>query len=455
MEKTTFKKTALKNLVSLLNEGKTQFHVNDICKKKLVSAGYAELGLYDDWEDKLKSGGRYFVTPFSSVVFAFAIGENPESYRITASHTDFPMLKIKSNPELIRKGYMQANVENYGGLIKETWFDRPLGMAGKVVLESGDAFAPKSVLFDSEKPVCIIPSLAPHLRKADKPAEIDIQKEMLPVFGIESKYSKATDTKTDNGDKNWMLSYVAGKLGVDTKDILDFDLYLYNSEEAAELGIEIGIENETDNGFITGPRIDNLSSVAAQLEALTGDGVTFGSCVAVGAFFDNEEIGSRSKQGADSALFGEFLRKLTDELRRNGICVRPGKLMEKAFSISLDVAHALHPNYPEKSDITNEVILGGGVVLKSSASQRYVTDSEAGAVIEKLSRDGDIKLQRQVNRSGMPGGQTLGPIMSSYLPIKSVDMGIPVLAMHSASELAAPADYLELVKLIKVFYEVL
>jgi aspartyl aminopeptidase len=433
-----------KNFISVLNNGKTQFHVNAICKDRLKLKGYTELSLFCDWEGMLRTGGRYFVAPFSSVIFAFAIGETPDSFRITASHTDFPMLKIKSNPELIRKGYMQANVENYGGMIKETWFDRPLGMAGKVVLATEDAFEPRRVLFDSEKPVCIIPSLAPHLRKDSKPEAIDIQKEMLPVFGLESKCSTATDVKTENGEKNWLLAFVSEKLGVSTEDILDFDLYLYNSEEATEPGLE--------KGLITSPRIDNLSSVAAQLEALTDEGATFKNCVAVGAFFDNEEIGSRSKQGADSLLFGNFFAKLMDELGKNRICTKPEKLMEKAFSISLDVAHALHPNYPEKSDITNEVILGNGVVLKSSASQRYVTDSEAGAVIEKLSRDCNIKIQRQVNRSGMPGGQTLGPIMSSYLPIKSVDMGIPVLAMHSASELAAVDDYLELVKLIKIFY---
>jgi aspartyl aminopeptidase len=262
---------------------------------------------------------------------------------------------------------------------------------------------------------------------------------MLPIFALEANYMKSAGT-----DKNWLLKFVAEKLGVSADDILDFDLYLYNSESAAELGL--------DKGLITSPRIDNLSSVAAQLEALTDESVTFEKCVAVGAFFDNEEIGSRSKQGADSALFGDFMKKLLAALGENNICETPEKLMEKAFSISLDVAHALHPNYQEKSDITNEVILGNGVVLKSSASQRYVTDSEAGAVIEKLSRDCNIKIQRQVNRSGMPGGQTLGPIMSSYLPIKSVDMGIPVLAMHSASELASAEDYMELVKLLKTFY---
>jgi aspartyl aminopeptidase len=424
----------MNEFTDLLNKGKTQFHVNKLCKEGLMLAGYTELGLYDDWNEVLKTGGKYFVAPFSSVVFAFAIGENPESFRITASHTDFPMLKLKSKPEIIRKGYMQANVENYGGLIKETWFDRPLGLAGKVVLATEDAFAPRPVLFDSEKAVCIIPSLAPHLRKDSKPEAIDMQKEMLPAFGLCGNDNK----------ENWLLKYVADKLGVSEDDILDFDLYLYNTAEAVKTGL--------DNQLIASPRIDNLSSVAAQLAALTDENAAFKNCVAVGAFFDNEEIGSRSKQGADSLLFSDFLKKLTDELRWNGICTKPEKLMENAFSISLDVAHALHPNYPEKSDITNEVILGNGVVLKSSASQRYVTDSEAGAVIEKLSRDFDIKIQRQVNRSGMPGGQTLGPIMSSYLPVKSVDMGIPVLAMHSASELAAEADYLELVKLLKKFY---
>lgn len=419
--------------ISLLNEGKTQFHVNEICKDRLKKAGYKELSLYEYWS--MEKGGKYFIAPFSSVMFSIYVGENAEGFRVTGCHTDFPMLKLKTNPELLRKGYMQANVENYGGIIKESWFDRPLGLAGKVVVASGDAFKPEVKLFDSDKAVCIIPNLAPHLKKDDKKDTIDMQKEFMPLFALEGR---------KKSDEHWLLKYVADSLSIEAKDILDFDLYIYNTDCAREVGL--------NDDFITSPRIDNLSSAGAMLEAFESFGKDgkADNCVAVGAFFDNEEIGSRSKQGADSMLLANLLEKLSKELKN--VIDKTDTLMENAFYISLDVAHALHPNYQEKSDITNEVILGKGIVLKSSASQRYVSDSEAGAVIEQICRKNNIKLQRQVNRSGMPGGQTLGPIMSSYLPVLAVDMGISILAMHSASELACMSDYYELVKLVKAFY---
>lgn len=423
----------MEKYIELLDDGKTQYQVSKIIQDRLVQSGFEHLDMYDEWS--LSEGGKYYVTPFSSVLFAFVVGNKPVSYRITSCHIDFPMLKLKSNPELLKKGYMEANVESYGGLIKETWFDRPLGIAGKVVVAGEDIFCPKVMLYDSKKPVCVIPSLAPHLKKDMKTDTIDVQKEMIPVFDLQPS--------GEAGNKRWLTDYISEKLGVNREDILDYDLYLYNDDKACRVGIK--------DAFLASPRIDNLSSAAAMLDVFCTDADI--NCVAVSAFFDNEEIGSRSKQGADSNLFSIFVDKITKELGKSGICTNGAGLMRNAFGISLDVAHALHPNYQEKSDITNDVVLGGGIVLKSSAGQRYVTDSEAGAVIEQLCRKYNIRLQRQVNRSGMPGGQTLGPIMSSYLPVKSVDMGIPVLAMHSASELAAVEDYKELVKLIGAFYK--
>ena len=314
-----------------------------------------------------------------------------------------------------------ANVEPYGGLITNTWFDRPLGLAGKVIVKGDNAFAPKTVLYDSEKPVCIIPNLAPHLKK-DKHADIDVQKELIPLVSMAEG-----DSETDK-----LIRYVANEAGVGYDDILDYDLYLYVCEEPQIIGMK--------DEFVSSPRIDNISSAWAITNALIESNIT--SQIAVGVFFDNEEIGSRSKQGADSTLLRDIMERIVPDK----------KMIYEGFNISCDVAHGLHPNYTEKSDVTNQIILGNGVALKTSASQRYVTDSEAGAVITALCQEKGIKLQRQVNRSGMAGGQTLGPIVSSYLPMKSVDIGIPVLAMHSARELMHQEDYLELVKLLKEYY---
>ena len=290
-----------------------------------------------------------------------------------------------------------------------------------MVVKGENAFAPKTVLYDSKKPICIIPNLAPHLKK-DKNADIDIQKELIPLVAMVDGDSEADQ----------LLRYVAKDADIAYGDILDYDLYLYVYEEPQAIGI-----NEE---FLSSPRIDNISSVYAITRALTESNIT--NQIAVGVFFDNEEIGSRSKQGADSTLLRDIIERI----------VTDKNMIYEGFNISCDVAHGLHPNYAEKSDVTNQIILGNGVTLKTSASQRYVTDSEAGAVITALCNEKNIKLQKQVNRSGMAGGQTLGPIAASYLPMKSVDMGIPVLAMHSARELMHQNDYLELVKLLKEYY---
>ena len=410
----------MNNFLDTLKKGKTQFHVVKECMDTLSSNNFTMLNLADDW-GKL-APGRYMVKPFPSMLVAWVIGKEASSLRVAMAHTDFPGLKLKTNPDMKKSGYLMANVEPYGGLIVSTWFDRPLVLAGKVVVKGENALAPKTVLNDSEKPVCIIPNLAPHLKK-DKNADIDVQKELIPLVSMAEGGSET--------DK--LLRYVAKEAGLAYEDILDYDLYLYVCEEPQIIGMK--------DEFVSSPRIDNISSVWAITKALTECDIT--NQIAVGVFFDNEEIGSRSKQGADSTLLRDIIERIVPDK----------KLIYEGFNISVDVAHGLHPNYAEKSDVTNQIILSKGVALKTSASQRYVTDSEAGAVITALCQEKGIKLQRQVNRSGMAGGQTLGPIVSSYLPIKSVDMGIPVLAMHSARELMHREDYDELVKLIREYYQ--
>lgn len=451
----------MQTLLRFLQNGKTQFHVAALAKEFLDAHNFTQISDRENLAEL--AAGRYYLAPFSSIVIPFVKGGQSTRVRIACAHTDFPMLKVKPNPELKKQGYLQINVEPYGGLLKETWFDRPLGLAGKVICKSDSIFHPEIRLFDSEKPVAIIPNLAPHLKRGSKEGELDVQKELIPIVDMipssnDSSHqsdntnltanTELTDSRspkdslhpairgTDecNENSHFLLSYVANKLNVRADDILDFDLYLYICDAPTTVGI--------NDAFVTSPRIDNISSVCAILEGLADTEPSDTLCI--GALFDNEEIGSRSKQGADSELLADIVKRLTAGSHLS--------LIEDGFYLSVDVAHATHPNHSEKSDITNTVVLGKGAVLKSSASQRYVCDSEAGACIIDLCNINGIALQRTVNRSGMPGGQTLGPIVSSYLPMRACDIGIPILAMHSASELMHKDDYAALADLITAFY---
>ena len=427
----------MQTLLRFLQNGKTQFHVAALAKEFLDAHNFTQVSDREKLAEL--AAGRYYLAPFSSIVIPFVKGTQSTQVRIACAHTDFPMLKVKPNPELKKQGYLQINVEPYGGLIKETWFDRPLGLAGKVICKSDSIFHPEIKLFDSEKPVAIIPNLAPHLKRGSKEGELDVQKELIPIVDMAVSMDGSSNqsdgqTQQKNPDSHFLLSYVAEKLNVHPEDVLDFDLYLYICDAPTTIGI--------NDALVTSPRIDNISSVCAILEGLANSAPSDTLCI--GALFDNEEIGSRSKQGADSMLLSDIVNRLTADSHLS--------LIEDGFYLSVDVAHATHPNYSEKADITNTVLLGKGAVLKSSASQRYVCDSEAGACIIDLCSANHIALQRTVNRSGMPGGQTLGPIVSSYLPMRACDIGIPVLAMHSASELMHKDDYAALAALITAFY---
>ncbi len=406
---------ALKNVIC---EGVSPFHVVKYVKERLLKCGFEELDIAGNRH--VEENHSYIITPYPSMLLAVSVGSLNESsvLRMATAHTDSPCLKIKSNPKLDGMHCLRLNVEPYGGLIKSTWFDRTLGVAGKLVLEGANAFHPEIKYVSSGTGICTIPSLAPHLDK-DKKSEMDIQKEMMPVFGLENSDFGSID------------------------GLLDYDLYLYNPEQPEVMGIS--------DGLISSPRLDNLASVAALMEAMKGMAEVSHHNISVAVMFDNEEIGSRSKQGADSMLLFHILEGLAGKLGlKNEQWL---KMLTKGFLLSMDGAQGFHPNYPEKSDPTNPVYLGEGIAIKTSATQRYVTDSEASAVIKKLCQEADISWQQQVNRSGMPGGQTLGPITSSYFPMLGADVGIPMLAMHSARELAACEDYESLRRLAEIFYK--
>lgn len=428
-------------LTSYLDQGITQYHAAQFVSRQLADAGFVRLAFDEPFQ--ITGGGRYYVMPYESVIFAFMVGEiiRDGSMHVACAHTDFPELKLKSHPQMIcagRRSMVQVNVEPYGGMLKRTWFDRPLGLAGKVLIKTEDPYAPKQMLFDSQEPWMILPSLAPHMDRDIEKKELDVQKEMIPVClaGMNTPC-----------DEDMLMKAIADKMGITASDILDYDLYLYNKEPACYVGI--------DGRMLSSARIDNLASVAALTEGLivaSGQEETAPKTADVNliALFDNEEIGSRSKQGADSMLFSWITEKIYENpLFQN---VNYKNAMAKSMMLSVDGAHALHPNYKEKTDPTNPVYLGGGIVLKTSASQRYVTDSRACAIVTALCDKYDIPVQKQVNRSGMPGGQTLGPIASSYLPLLAADMGIPMLAMHSARELCHESDYEALRQLMKVWF---
>jgi aspartyl aminopeptidase len=369
------------------------------------------------------------------------------------------MLKVKPNPTIDREGNYVVNVESYWGMILHTWFDRPLSLAGKVVCKSENVFAPNVFLYDSASPVAVIPSLAIHMDKeVNKKNELNCQVHLLPLVALKERpmYGQKWNVVDMNGNDshgNWddeppvkdeLLNFIAEQLDVEEDDILDYDLFFYNGERPRYVGL--------NSELLVSPRLDNLTSCYSAVESLINNSPAH---TAVVALFDHEEVGSRSKQGADSVLFTQFLEKLTRSMNRAGMAYQISKetLLSKGFVMSLDVAHAYHPNYSDKSDPTTKTLLGCGAVLKTSGSQRYHSDSASNAAIMQLAKRYDVALQRQINRSDIVGGSTLGPIVSSYLPIPGVDVGVPVLAMHSAVETAAVSDTVMLQRLVAAFFD--
>lgn len=414
-----------------LAAGITPFHVVETSKKLLEEAGYEELALDQEW--KLEDGKGYFVSPYPSSFYAFYTGS--KDLRMMAGHTDSPVLKLKPSPTIPREEYRVANVEAYGGMILHTWFDRPLGLAGKLVLKGKDAFAPKVVLYDSKKLLAVVSSLAIHMdREVNKKNELKVQEHLLPLFTIEGGKEEGKDL---------LLSYVARDLGISYEEILDFDLIFYNPQKPEAVGLE--------GELLVSPRLDNLTSCYAGLEAMREKKP--GGSTAVLALFDNEEVGSRSKQGADSSLLSMILDKMMLAMRESKTCSKISKeeIVTRGFFASMDVAHAWHHNYSGKSDLTTKTYLGQGLVLKSSGAQRYNSDSYSNGVILELCKENKIAVQRQINHSDVAGGTTLGPIVSSYLPVYGVDLGIGILGMHSACETGAKKDVEALVEWAKVY----
>ncbi len=418
-------------LLGFLTKATSPFHGVEEMERQLKKGGFRPLTLGEEWE--LKPGGAYYFIQHGSSLIAFRIGEHwkkGKGFRIGAAHTDFPGFRIKPNPDMTEEGYGKVNVEVYGGVTLNTWMDRPLSAAGRVALKGKDAFHPMIKLVDFKRPIMTIPNLAIHLRKElNKGVELNKQTDMIPITGM-----------VGENVKHYFISYLAKELGVVEEDILDYELYVYCAEE----GCTVGLEEE----FISAPRLDNMTSVQAILQGLLEAGE--GDCIQVGAFFDHEEIGSKTKQGAGSMLLSFVIEKIVEGLggaRKDYI-----KLMEESILLSVDVGHGFHPSHGGKYDPMNKAVLNSGVTIKEAAAQSYATDCKGVAIILQLCKENKIPFKKFVNRSDGTSGSTLGSIASSFLPMITVEVGVPLLAMHSARELMGIKDQKSLTDLVRAFY---
>lgn len=419
-----------KELLDFIASAPSPCHTVTASAEKLRRAGFEELELGGAWQ--LSRGGRYFVRVYGTTLLAFTVGA-AGPLRMAAAHTDFPCFRLKPAAGLVREGYGLLNVETYGGLILRSWLDRPLGLAGKVVLRGEDAFHPEMRLVDFGRPLVTIPSLAIHMdREVNKEGALNPQKDMLllaALFGGEA-------------EEDWWMQALAELAGISAEDILSYELSTYPWEQGCTLGLA--------EDLVSSPRLDNLTSVWACLEGLvaaTKDGVSDG--VRLVALFDNEEVGSRTKQGAGSAVLMEVLRRIY--AAEDG--ARLSAALAGGFLLSVDVAHGLHPNHMSKSDPAVRPVLGGGVVIKQAASQAYAGDAEAVAIVRALCEERGIAHQDFVNRSDSRGGSTLGSIASALVPVRTMDVGVPILAMHSARETMGAADEMALTALVQAVLE--
>jgi len=424
------------NLIDYIYESPTAFHAVARVKEDLFEEGFVEIKDEEKWN--LEKGGKYFVTKNDSALTAFVVGlgETAEKgFKIIAAHTDSPSFRIKPVPEmLVDNTYVRLNTEVYGGPILNTWMDRPLAVAGRVTLRSDNILYPETKLVNINRPIIIIPNVAIHMnREVNAGIELNKQKDTLPLLSMVNEELEKN---------NYLMSAIASELSVERKQIIDFDLFLYEYEK----GSIIGLNNE----FISSSRLDDLAMVHAGIKALTRVPAVEATNVMV--CFDNEEVGSSTKQGADSNMLVDILERITISQGKNREDFL--RAISKSFIISADNAHAVHPNSPEKHDPTNKSYINKGPVIKISANQSYTTDSNSDAVYELVCEKAEVPVQKFVNRSDVRGGSTIGPISSTHLNIRSVDMGSPTLAMHSIRELGGVIDHTYVTKSFQEFYKI-
>ena len=425
----------IKRLLDFLNASPVNFlAAKNICNE-LEKAGFRRIDPTQPLGE-VKAGDRLFVTKNDSSVYAFQIGRKTmadSGFHMICAHCDSPTFRIKPNAEMTCEGgIVKLNTEVYGGPIMSTWFDRPLTLAGRVIVRGTDALNPKTLLMHVKRPLLQISNLAIHFnRQVNDGVKLSKQKDVLPILGI-------INDELERG--NLLVNVICDELKIDRKDILDFDLYLADASPSCTFGIH--------DEFISSGRLDDLSMCFAGLEALLA--APAGDVTQVLAIFDNEETGSQTKQGAGSPFLSAMLKRIA--LAQSGTEEAYWQAVERAFMISADNAHAWHPNYSEKFDPTNHPVLGGGPVIKFNAAQKYASDAVSAAVFAEICREAGVPCQRFVNHSDVAGGSTLGNILASSIPLRGVDMGNAILAMHSCRETGSVADHEYCVRAFTCFF---
>ena len=427
------KKLALE-LVDFLYDSPSACHGVKATQKILDENGFIEIKETDKWD--LQAKGKYYVIKNDSALIAFEVGTGDieeTGLRLIGAHTDVPGFRIKPNPQIISEGkYIKLNTEVYGGPILHTWFDRPLSIAGKVSLKGSSPLKPETRLVNINKPLLIIPSLAIHMnREVNEGFKINKQVDTLPLLGlINDKLEK----------EDYLMNILVEELQVNKEDILNFELGLYEYEK----GMLIGMNEE----LISSGRFDDLWMVYAGIKALVDSKENVATKVMI--CIDNEEIGSLTAEGANSTLLNNILERIALGLGKD----REGyyRALANSIMISADLAHAVHPNLGDKHDPTNRPVLEGGPVLKIAASGSYSTDSFNGAVFAGICEAAGVPFQKFVNRSDVRGGTTIGPVTAANLTIPVIDMGAPVLGMHSIRELASVKDNYYTVKVFTEFF---
>ena len=432
----------IKRLLSFLDASPVNFLAVKNIADTLLANGFRRVDPSQPLGE-VKSGDRFFVTKNDSSVFAFRIGNKPiadAGFHMICAHCDSPTFRIKPNAEMLTEGgIVKLNTEVYGGPIMSTWFDRPLTLAGRVIVRGEDVMQPQTLLLHIKRPLLQISNLAIHFnRQVNDGVALSKQKDVLPLLGQITSQLEAGNLLM-NVILEELNSNAAGR-ELCAKDILDFDLYLADATPACTFGVH--------NEFISSGRLDDLSMCYAGLEALIASDTT--DTTQVLALFDNEETGSQTKQGAGSPFLSFMLKRIA--LAQSNTEEAYYQAVERAFMISADNAHAWHPNYPEKYDPTNHPMLGGGPVIKFNAAQKYTSDAVSAAVFAGLCEKAGVPCQRFVNHSDVAGGSTLGNILASSIPLRGVDMGNAILAMHSCRETGSVADHVYCVKVFTEFY---
>ncbi len=427
----------IERLLSFLDASPVSFLAVRNIANELEKNGFRRVNAQEPL-GKVEAGDRFFVTKNDSSVYAFHIGKKPladAGFHMICAHCDSPTFRVKPNAEMdCEGGIVKLNTEVYGGPIMSTWFDRPLTLAGRVIVKGDDVMRPKTLLLHVKRPLLQISNLAIHFnRQVNDGVKLSRQKDVLPILGI-------INDEMEKG--NLLMNVITDELNVKKEDILDFDLYLADATPACTFGAH--------GEFVSSGRLDDLSMCWAGVEAMLAASSEVPDTTRVLAFFDNEETGSQTKQGAGSPFLSYMLKRVA--LAQGGTEEAYYQAVERAFMISADNAHAWHPNYGEKYDPTNHPMLGGGPVIKFNAAQKYASDAASAAIFAGICEKAGVPCQRFVNHSDVAGGSTLGNILASSVPLQGVDMGNAILAMHSCRETGSVIDHEYAVKAFTQLY---